>query len=345
VAADLPLDDLEHVAAAVGASWERLRGRRVFMTGATGFVGKWLLASLLHADRSKSLACRIAVLTRDPAAFAARAPSLATDPRVQLVTGDVKTFDADGLRFDVLVHGATDVARTPAPLATFDTCVAGTRRVLELAKAQRAEDVLFISSGAVYGRQPAHCLALPESHEGAPDPLDPRQGYGQGKRAAEWLCAALSEDAALRIRIARCFAFVGPFLPLDGPFAIGNFLRDALARRPLTVQGDGTPVRSYLHAADMAAWLWTILLAGRPGRAYNVGGREALSIGELARRVASLLEAPAGVRFLRAPRPDQVPERYVPDVTRASAELGLRELIGLDEAILRTAHWLGAQTT
>ena len=317
-------------------SWRQLTGKRIFITGGTGFVGKWMLATLLDADRRLQLGCQVTVLSRDPATFHRAMPKLAAC--VHWVTGNVRDFQLPEERFDILIHAATDVVADSSPETTFSTCLDGTRQVLALAKRCGASELLLVSSGAVYGSLPNGMMHVPETHLGGPDPLLVSSAYGEGKRVSEWLVSAAANDR-LQVKIARVFALVGPHLPLDKHFAIGNFLRAALKGEEIVIQGDGTPYRSYLYAADMAAWLWAVLLRGTTCKAYNVGSEESLSIAQLAHRVCKVMQVEPHIRVLKTARPDVVPQHYVPDTTRARQELKLPPGLPLDEAISRTAHW------
>ena len=342
--------DIARLLARTPSLWEPLRGASLFISGGTGFFGVWLLEALLAANRERSLGCRMAVLSRDPAKFAAKAPHLATDPAVSFVEGDVRDFRFPTGPITHVIHAATEASASlnaADPREMFDVCVEGTRRMLALAEEKRATRFLFTSSGAVYGRQPPEVTHVPEDFRGGPDPLDGRSAYAEGKRAAELLCAIAAQPSAaggagLHVSIARCFAFVGPHLPLDTHFAIGNFIRDSVAGGPIRIGGDGTPFRSYLYAADLAEWLVTILLRGESGRAYNVGSEEAVSIRELADRVAHVAVAvwPDRVRpeivMAKQPQPGRPAERYVPDCRRAREELGLVPATSLDESIRLT---------
>jgi nucleoside-diphosphate-sugar epimerase len=337
--APVPRPDLDHVLAHTESLWREMAGASVFITGGTGFFGLWLLESLAWANARLKVGVRATVLSRDPQAFSRRLPHLAADKSIALLAGDVRNFDFPAARFTHVVHAAFDSGRAIAnPLAAFDTLAAGTRRIIEFAATQPLQRMLFVSSGAVYGPQPKDLERLAESHPGGPDPLAPASAYAEGKRVGEFLCG-LAAANGLPVSIARCFAFLGPGLPLDGHFAAGNFLRDAHLGRDIVVKGDGTPLRSYLHAADLAIWLWTILLRGRTGRAYNVGSDQAISVGDLARLVAAQSPRRPAVRILGT-SDDGPPERYVPDIARARSELGLEPGIDLEQGVRRTLAWL-----
>lgn len=335
----LPADDLDHVLVHTQKVWVGAKGAKLFITGGTGFFGIWLLETFAHANDKLSLGMRATVLTRDPVAFSKKFPHLSGRRDLNFVAGDVRTFAPPVDPFTHVIHAATTSGKPVSPEEMRSVIVDGTRKVLDGATRVGAKRLLYVSSGAVYGPQPPELAKLSEEYAGVPPPDDPAHVYGHGKRVAEGLCLAASGAGGPEAVIARCFAFVGPHLPLDQHFAAGNFLRDALAGGPIRVGGDGTPLRSYLHAADLAVWLWTLLFSGRPGRAYNVGSEEAVSIGALARAVAGLRTPPVPVEFARAAVEGSMPARYVPDTARVRTELGLFTRIKISEAFLRTYHW------
>ncbi len=332
--------DLNHVLEHTPQVWDQLRGGRLFITGGTGFFGTWLLESLAAAVDRFQLSLEAVVLSRAPDSFATKCPHLAEHPAIRLHQGDMRDFEFPSGRFTHVIHAAFPSTRPLTdPRETIDFITRGTERTLAFAEQSHAQHLLFTSSGAVYGRQPAELAALPESYAGGPDLTDPRSAYGEAKRLAELSCQMEGQRTGLAVKIARCFAFVGPHLPLDAHFAIGNFIRDATRGGPVHLRGDGTAVRSYLYAADLAIWLWTILVAGKAGQVYNVGGAEAVTMAQLARRVRDELAPGAPIQQDRSPDPQQPVDRYVPDVTRASRELQLEPRITIEDAVRRTADW------
>lgn len=334
--------DRQHVLEHTDGLWEPLRQRRIFITGGTGFFGTWLLQSLLWANEEYRLGTQVVVLSRNWQAFAAKCPLLAGNPAVACHAGDVRTFAFPSGEFSHVIHAATEASaklNEEDPLLMLDTIVEGTRHTLDFAQHCEAENFLLASSGAVYGRQPPELTHVPEDYVGAPDTMSPRCAYGEGKRMAEHLCALCARKSSMRTTIARGFAFVGPGLPLDIHFAIGNFIRDGLKGGPILVQGDGTPLRSYLYAADLAIWLWKILIRGTSCRPYNVGSEESVSIGELAHLVADCFPLRPEVRIRGVAVPGKLAEPYVPSTRRAQSELGLRENVSLRQGIERTIDY------
>jgi len=142
--------------------------------------------------------------------------------------------------------------------------------------------------------------------------------------------------------VARCFAFVGEDLPLDVHFAIGNFIRDALWAEEIVVNGDGTPIRSYLDQRDLSRWLLALLHEGRAGEAYNVGSDQAICIGDLAHLVRDLLSPGKPVRVLGKPVDNAERNRYVPDINKIGRDLGLRPGFSLEQSIQNAAEALRA---
>jgi dTDP-glucose 4,6-dehydratase len=340
----LPQGDLDFILRRTPDLWEELRNQRIFLTGGTGFFGVWLLESLLAADSANALAVQITVLTRDPEAFRRSRPHLALHPAVTLLTGDVRDFAFPLGEFRCVIHAATETWPRPesgGPVDLLAVILGGTERVLRFAVTHGAEKFLFTSSGAVYGPQPQNISQVSEEYLGAPDPLAPDGAYGEGKRGAEALCASYARQYGLACKIARCFAFAGPILALDQHFAFGNFIRDVLRGEPIHISGDGTARRSYMYAADLARWLWTMLLRAPAAEAFNVGSPRSVSIKELAMTVQNALGSTAGIKIDRQAMEGAPVQQYVPCVEKAERRLGLCCEVSLEEAICRTARHHG----
>lgn len=339
---DVIAEDLEAAFEITRRLWADLHGAKILLTGATGFVGTHLLESVRTARACGVVDVRVVALVRNAEALHRRLPWTATAEWLELVVGDVSTFAQPAGTLDFVIHSANTA---PASFVRSDggvlsrTVREGTRHVAAVGVAAGAKRILQLSSGSVYGAHYVPSTPIAEEDAGQPAGDSPASVLARAKREADEELAG--RGAAPSAIIARGFAFCGPWLPLDQDFAFGNFLRDGLAGQPIQVAGDGRPVRSYLYSSDIVVWLWTLLLRGAPGRVYNVGSEHAVSIGELAERMAVYFDVE-----VRGPTraTDGAPAHWhVPSTLRARTELGLTETVTLDDAIARTARWWRAR--
>ena len=210
-----------------------------------------------------------------------------------------------------------------------DIILNGTQRMIEFARVCGAKRLLFISSGAVYGPQDPAVEKIPEDA-----PCRPVTEYGIAKYKAEKMCL----DSGVESVIARCFAFVGPYLNRNIHFAIGNFIRDCLEGKDIEIKGDGTPLRSYLYADDLVQWLFTILFDAPGGGIYNVGSDQAVSIQQLAETVRSVLQTKNQIIIRQKAVDNKAPERYIPCVDKIRDTLHLEVKLDLKQAILKTVE-------
>ena len=320
-----------------------MTGRSLLLIGGSGFFGK----SFLDAHRRGLLKPwsidRIIVVARS-------ASSLLRDhPR--LVGADVTLLDADAARAeslpsaDFVVHAAstTDARRyAEDPKAERANILGASDNYARLAeRVHRSSRIVFASSGAVYGQQPPHIPGLSEDFTPADAAtlVDYKRDYAEAKRLSEERIADLGAEG-LRTSIARCFAFVGYHLPRDQHFAIGNFMADGLAGRPVRLTARKAVYRSYMHADDLVHWLMTIAAAASEETPiYNVGSDEALTLTE----VAGVVSRRFGVPVEAPPIDDPAIDRYIPSIARARRELGLGLSLGLEAAVDEVAGRLEAE--
>lgn len=309
--------------------------RSLAVIGGTGFFGK----SVLDAFRRGLLAPwdigRIVAASRHPETLARDHPEL-VGAGVELVALDVAASDARLPNADYVIHAAnTTDARSFAadPLRERAAILAAADRFVARAAIDCPEArIVYTSSGAVYGQQPSEVATLDEEapFAGAAGMVAYKRDYAEAKREAEATIAAYGRAHGARVAVARCFAFIGAYLPRDQHFAIGNFLADGLAGRPVTVKARAPVIRSYMHADDLVCWLMTIAaVATSECPVYNVGSNVAVDVADVARRIADR----CGVVVDRPERTDTPIDRYVPATDRARVDLGLSLGYDLDAAI------------
>lgn len=342
--------DLEHVAVLLNSELSFLKNRSLFLTGGTGFFGKWLLEVFNFLNENHNLQLKITVLSRNPEKFKSEFPWLSHSKFINFLSGDVKSFIFPSTHYDFLIHAATEASEklnSEFPFEMLSTTIQGTEHTLNFAKERKIKRYLLTSSGAVYGKIPSEISHVTESYMGGPDTLNPRMAYSEGKRVSELMCSIANSQRWVEPVMARCFAFVGPYLPVEAHFAIGNFIRDCILGKNIEIKGDGTPFRSYLYASDLTVWIIKLLIHGKPGQVYNVGSDFSITIKQLAERVLAVWEKDfksyhtntTQIQIAKDTPLNNKPEQFVPSIAKASEELDLKVYTSLDQAIRKTFHW------
>ena len=322
-----------------------LANKKIFLTGGTGFFGLWLLS--LFQFFNESIEIKICALSRDPKKFLERYPEFQNLKWLTWIKGDIRNIDLNEEYYDYIIHGAaeTNMQAHNNHFEMLDTIIKGGSNILRLATKLNVDRTLLISSGAVYGEQPQEVSNLKENLLTACDPLLAFSAYGEGKRCMELMGAIHHKTNNLHVNYARCFTFMGPGIPIDGHFAFGNFVKDIMNAQSINVKGDGTTIRSYLHGADLAVWLVTILLFGKPNEAYNVGSDEPIKILELAKTFRDVSKTALTINIEE--QHEHITKKvniYVPDVHKAR-QLGCDIQLSLEQGILSSLEFEKAKIT
>jgi dTDP-glucose 4,6-dehydratase len=341
-------EDLDQILSAP-LPWEVFSGTSVLITGASGLLGGYCCEVLLRLNETNRLAVPVKVIavSRGPHSLTRRFSAYAGRPDLVLLPGDVCAHLPawDGAA-DYVIHGASPAS--PAAMAadllgTFEANVSGTRNMLKLAQAKQARKFLFLSSGAVYGNMPPEVHSIGEKDFGTLDPMTARAAYDEGKRAGETLCRLYADTFGLSASSARIAHTYGPGLKADDGRSFADFITAAAEGRPLVLNSDGSAIRYFCYVSDTTAGLFTILLLGESGQAYNLGSEtERCSIRELARLIADLFPE----RGLRIVFPKQVLNTRQAEVTSRQIPipfntsklqaLGWAERIPLAQGLRRT---------
>jgi nucleoside-diphosphate-sugar epimerase len=333
----LPVEDLEHVFLNTQDIWESFRGKSIFLTGGTGFFGKWLLESFIYINEKLHLNAKITTLTRNPESFLNDFPFYNNYSKsVRFVKGDILTYNFDlDEKFEFIIHAATssdEKLNLSNPISLADSIIQGTKNILNFATKNPVESFLNISSGAIYGNQFIPVSSIKESDCFIIDLYNPKASYYESKRVAEMYASLFYEQYNLPIKTARCFAFVGPYIPLKKHFAIGNFIYNVLNEQDIIMRSSGQSIRSYMYMSDLIIWLLIILIKGVDNNAYNVGSDDPITIKRLAELISAKTKNKVIIENSNIKNEDTI---YLPEIVKAKS-LGLTIKINLKDSIEKT---------
>ncbi|MBI3305386.1 NAD-dependent epimerase/dehydratase family protein [Candidatus Parcubacteria bacterium] len=334
-------EDIRCILASSGDLVRELSGSSILIAGANGFLGSYLVDTIVAANQRlmPSTPATVIALSRTSPEKITGFRHLLQDPHVTFITGDITQPVALPSRVDYVVHAASKAspkAWAAHPIETADANTVGTRRLLELAYANRAKGLLFISSAQVYGDAGAAFDLIPEDFGGTVSPLNLRAAYHEAKRFGETLCYLFHHVHHVPAKIARPFSVYGPRLSLNDGKIVPEFMRRGFAGEDLPVFGEGGAVHAFSYVTDAIDGLLRVLLHGAPGEAYNIGSNEEITVRDLAQLFAELFPGVVIKSVPAGPAPRE--PRLVPDLGKIQ-KLGYHPCISLREGLTRFKEW------
>lgn len=359
-AAEIVAEDVAVICNDVGEDLEKLAGKRILLTGGAGFLGFYLVRSLLHWNQHRSTAEQVHIVVYDN--FIRGVPdwlSTLEDPSLTVVTHDVcNPLPDDTGDIHFIIHAASiasPIYYRKNPIATMDANVNGLRHLLDYAlerndSAAPVEGFLFFSTSEIYGDPTPEYIPTPETYRGNVSCTGPRACYDESKRYGETLCVNFAQQYGLAIRIARPFNNYGPGLKITDRRALPDFVRNVMADEDIVLLSDGSPTRTFCYITDAITGYLKVLLRGRNGEAYNIGvDAPEISIAELADRTVATAANLFGYegRVVRKVSGDadyltDNPNRRCPVIDKARSELAYEPVVGIEEGLRRSLLWYAA---
>ena len=357
-ASDVLRADLEFICRELEGEFTAMQGKRLLISGGAGFLGYYLIQSVLrwNADRSPAAAVKVIVCDNYVRGVPVWLTQLVNNPALTLLKHDITEPLPDSVgSLDFIIHAASIASPTyyrKFPIETMDANVNGLRLLLDRSRTQlenghAVSGFLFFSTSEVYGDPPPDQIPTPETYRGNVSCTGPRACYDESKRYGETLCVNFARQYGMPITMVRPFNNYGPGLKITDRRVIPDFARDLLAGRDLVLLSDGSPTRTFCYVADAVIGYYRALVRGRPAEAYNIGNEAPeISMRDLAALLVKLARDqwsyPGKVVHMASPEKEYLtdnPQRRCPSGAKARAQLGFEPQVPLEEGLRRTLVW------
>ena len=340
-------EDLGEIWDRIGKSLLAISVKTLLLTGSTGSFGIWLLNLISYVKTFGIEAKKIYIVSRNPSNFISNNREVCGNLPIFWIQGDIRNFEFPRDEVDICIHGATTSAKETflgvSNLEKYSTVVNGTQRILKCVEKLNVKRFLYLSSGAVFGGNlDPQRRNLEEVYVPIVDHLNSVYTLGHAKRCAETLCfLAREQNPGSVINIARLFTFIGPHIPLDLHYAIGNFLSSAKARLPIRLTSNGLAIRSFMYMSDATAWIVkSLFLDENEAYALHIGSEKEFSILEVAHLIESRYGSEVILSGALSATASPAPNYYVPSTKRTRQLLELEEWTTLENSINKTLRWI-----
>ncbi|MGA7936930.1 MAG: NAD-dependent epimerase/dehydratase family protein [Kovacikia sp.] len=349
--------DLQYICGNLQSEFTRMSGKNLLIVGGAGFLGYYLIQSVLHWNQTSGTApIQLTVYDNYIRGIPDWLTRLKGNPNLTLSKHDItQPLPADIEDFQYIIHAASIASPTyyrKYPIETMDANVNGLRILLEYCKQQKAagkpvEGFLFFSTSEIYGDPSPENIPTPETYRGNVSCTGPRACYDESKRYGETLCVNFAQQYNLPIKIARPFNNYGPGLKITDKRVLPDYVRDVMAGRDIVMLSDGSPTRTFCYIADAITGYYKVLVVGGAGEAYNIGTETPeMPMATLADKVVEVSKDLFGYtgKVVRQASEDQAylidnPNRRCPVITKARSELGYDPCISVDDGLRRALIW------
>jgi nucleoside-diphosphate-sugar epimerase len=319
-----------------------LKNQKLLVTGGTGFIGKWICEMICLLNERHNFNIHLYILGRDMETFSNEVPHLFKKSFITLIEQDVRNLHELPEDVNFVIHAASSPdsrSHVSQPLRTLETEYRGTSLILEYCfRLMGLKKVVYLSSNKVYGKILGNEV-INESMNGSLDPGKFQNIYAEAKRVAESICATYRNQYRIPIVVCRPFSLVGPYQHIDKPWAINNFIRDAMLGGPIKILGDGNISRSYLYGSDAAYWILSALVLGEVGEVYNIGSSEAVTLNELAFNIKGILSTNLEISIKSSKDEYLNTSATIPDLKKIKTKLKVSENFTISELLERTINW------
>lgn len=290
ITSDLYFEDVKRVAD-LSLPWDRLRGKRLLLTGASGLIGTFLVDVLMEKNASDGLNAKIFAVGRNEAKAKERFMDYWENENFSFFCADTNSFFPIDVHANYVIHAASNThprLYADDPVGSLMTNILGTHHLLEYARQAGTERFVFLSSVEVYGQALNPKDVFDEKYCGYLDCNQFRAAYPEGKRAGEALCNAYIGKYDMDIVIPRLARVYGPTMRLDDSKAMSQFIMNGVRGEDIVLKSKGEQRFSYCYVADAVAGIFYVMLLGKCGEAYNVADMDdAISLREIVQDIAA----------------------------------------------------------